>query len=58
VEETKNPENTENTENTESLIDMVSRIAKAVPDSEWDRIRTDLSKNVDHYLYGSKKLTE
>lgn len=49
---------TDNPENTESLIEMVSRIAKAVPDSEWDRLPTDLSKNLDHYLYGTKKLTE
>lgn len=52
MDETKNPEN------TESLIDVVSRIAKTVPDSEWDRLPTDLSKNVDHYLYGTKKLTD
>jgi hypothetical protein len=52
MDETKNPEN------TESLIEMVSRIAKAVPDSEWDRLPTDLPKKLDHYLYGTKKLTE
>jgi hypothetical protein len=52
VEATKNPEN------TESLIDLVSRITKDVPDSEWERLPTDLSKNVDHYLYGTKKVTE
>ena len=52
MDETKNPEN------IESLMDMVSRIAKTVPDSEWSGLPTDLSKNVDHYLYGTKKLTD
>jgi hypothetical protein len=52
VDEAKNPEN------TESLSEMVSKIAKTVPDSEWSRLPTDLSKNVDHYLYGTKKLTD
>ena len=47
-----------NSENAKSLIDFVFRIAKAVPDSEWARLPADLSKNVDHYLYGTKKTPE
>jgi hypothetical protein len=49
MDETKNPE---------SLIDVVFRIAKGVPDSEWARLPADLSKNLDHYLYRTKKPAE
>jgi antitoxin ParD1/3/4 len=30
-------------------------IAKDVPDKDWESIPTDLSKNLDHYLYGGNK---
>lgn len=39
----------------ESILDMISRISQEVPESDWARLPTDLSKNVDHYLYGTKK---
>jgi hypothetical protein len=48
----------EQSENAESIIDIFSRIAAKVPAGEWARLPTDLSKNLDHYLYGTKKLTE
>jgi flagellar biosynthesis/type III secretory pathway protein FliH len=38
-----------------SLLEMVSAITKEVPEREWERVPADLSKNVDHYLYGSKR---
>lgn len=38
-----------------SVLEMVSAITREVPDREWARVPADLSKNVDHYLYGSKK---
>src|SRR6266481_1265752 len=38
-----------------SVLEMVSAIAREVPEHEWARVPTDLSKNIDHYLYGSKK---
>jgi hypothetical protein len=41
--------------NTESLSDTFSRVAETVPESEWAKLPTDLSKNLDHYLYGNKK---
>ena len=44
--------------NGQSIAEAFAAIAKSVPDEEWDRLPTDLSKNVDHYLYGSKKLSE
>ena len=30
-------------------------IAKDVPDTDWESIPADLSKNLDHYLYGGQK---
>jgi hypothetical protein len=47
-------ERLENKESS-SLLEMVSAITREVPDREWTRVPADLSKNVDHYLYGSKK---
>ena len=38
-----------------SLLEMVSEITREVPEREWERVPADLSKNVDHYLYGSKR---
>ena len=41
-----------------SILEIVSAATKEVPDSAWKRLPTDLAKNVDHYLYGSKKKDE
>ncbi|MFZ3201731.1 MAG: type II toxin-antitoxin system ParD family antitoxin [Candidatus Acidiferrales bacterium] len=41
--------------NSEPLADIFARIASEVPDSEWAQVPADLSKNVDHYLYGTEK---
>lgn len=38
-----------------SILEMVLAITKEVPEREWGRVPADLSKNVDHYLYGSKR---
>jgi hypothetical protein len=38
-----------------SILEMVSEVTREVPEREWERVPADLSKNVDHYLYGSKK---
>ena len=38
-----------------SLLEMVSAITRGVPEREWERVPADLSKNVDHYLYASKR---
>lgn len=47
---------TEDRDNQESIVDIVSRISETVPDSEWAKLPSDLAKNVDHYLYGHKKV--
>jgi hypothetical protein len=38
-----------------SILEIASAATKEVPEEEWDRVPNDLSMNVDHYLYGSKK---
>ncbi len=42
-------------EGSGSILEMVSAITRAVREREWERVPADLSKNVDHYLYGNKK---
>jgi hypothetical protein len=39
-----------------SILEIASAATKEVPEEEWDRVPNDLSMNVDHYLYGSKKI--
>ena len=41
-----------------SIFEMVSAITREVPERGWERVPADLSKNVDHYLYGSKRTEE
>jgi hypothetical protein len=41
-----------------SLTEMFSKIAEGIPEDAWDGLPTDLSKNVDHYLYGTKRHEE
>src|SRR5438094_10308507 len=36
---------------TPSILEMVSVITDKVPEGEWGRVPTDLSKNLDQYLY-------
>lgn len=38
-----------------SILEIASAATKEVPEEEWDHVPDDLSINVDHYLYGSKK---
>lgn len=37
------------------LATMFGSIAGDVPDADWQRVPADLSKNLDHYLYGTQK---
>jgi putative addiction module CopG family antidote len=40
-------------ETSQSVADVFTGIAEEVPDGEWAGVPSDLSKNVDHYAYGS-----
>jgi len=48
-------ESLERGEGLGSILEIASAATKEVPEDEWDRVPDDLSINVDHYLYGSKK---
>ena len=37
------------------VAEMLAALAKEIPKRAWRRVPTDLSKNVDHYLYGARK---
>jgi hypothetical protein len=37
------------------IWEIAEEIAASVPDEEWDKLPRDLSKNLDHYLYGKPK---
>jgi hypothetical protein len=39
----------------DNLASLFTQIAKDVPENDWEQVPADLSTNLDHYLYGSKK---
>lgn len=41
-----------------SIWEIADEISRSVPDEEWAKLPTDLSKNFDHYLYGAPKVEE
>jgi len=45
----------ERVNDSSSILEMVSAVTREVPEREWERVPSDLSINLDHYLYGSKK---
>jgi hypothetical protein len=40
------------------IWEIAEKISQQIPDEEWQKLPTDLSKNLDHYLYGSDKIEE
>lgn len=46
------------TSDTQPIWERIADISAQVPDEEWEKLPKDLSKNVDHYLYGSPKESE
>ena len=40
---------------TANVSAVFESIASDIPDNEWKDIPADLSKNLDHYLYGGRK---
>ena len=41
-----------------SILEIVSAATRAVSAKDWERVPKDLSIEIDHYLYGSKKMGE
>jgi putative addiction module CopG family antidote len=37
-----------------SLGEAFRSIAREAPEAEWEKVPSDLSKNLDHHLYGSR----
>jgi len=50
-----NQQHPQEAQETEPFYRKILRIAQKVPDSEWAKIPSDLSKNLDQYLYGKKR---
>jgi len=55
LQERENGERPSPATKTASFAAAFESIAKDVLDSDWKRVPSDLSKNVDHYLYGAHK---
>jgi Arc/MetJ-type ribon-helix-helix transcriptional regulator len=45
-------------QNEDSISEIFARMGQQIPMEEWSKVPTDLSKNLDHYLYGSPKASE
>jgi hypothetical protein len=41
-----------------SIVEAFSAITSGIPEGEWERVPQDLSKNLDHCLYGTQKIEE
>ncbi len=37
------------------IEEVLAELAGEVPEEEWEKLPADLSKNLDHYLYGTPK---
>ena len=42
-------------DNSENFLDFIDKISSEIPLEEWEKIPSDLSKNLDSYLYGVPK---
>jgi hypothetical protein len=40
---------------SESFLDFIDEISMQIPQEEWEKLPTDMSKHLDYYLYGSPK---
>ncbi len=46
------------TERAFSAWDALTTLASEVPDEDWAQVPADLSKNLDHYLYGTPRTAD
>lgn len=37
----------------QSFLDLIDEISLQIPQEEWEKLPSDMSKNLDSYLYGS-----
>lgn len=40
------------------IWEIIAELGRSIPEEEWESVPTDLSKNLDHYLYGAPKVSE
>ncbi len=40
------------------LMEKIRKLSESIPESELEKIPTDLSENLDYYLYGTPKKSE
>jgi hypothetical protein len=40
---------------TAPIWELLAGLGHGVPAEEWEKLPTDLARNVDHYLYGAPK---
>ena len=52
------PPTSERPTDINALLELVERITSKVPEESWKKMPADFSKNVDHYLYGTRKKEE
>ncbi len=38
-----------------SLVEQITELYHDIPDSEWEKLPSDASENLDHYLYGAPR---
>ncbi|MBH8575556.1 hypothetical protein I8752_21605 [Nostocaceae cyanobacterium CENA369] len=43
---------------SQSFLNFVDEISLKIPPEEWAKLPSDMSVNLDHYLYGSPKIEE
>lgn len=43
---------------SQSFLNLIDNVSSQIPQSEWEKLPSDMSKNLDHYLYGSPKSEE
>jgi len=39
----------------QAFLQRIAKIRESIPKEEWQKLPSDSSKNVDHYLYGAPK---
>jgi hypothetical protein len=53
--EEKQVDSSDQTPTLPPFLQFIEEISAQVPKGEWEKLPKDLSKNIDHYLYGSPK---
>jgi hypothetical protein len=41
-----------------SLLEFLDNFSNTIPQEEWEKLPSDMAKNIDHYLYGAPKVED